>query len=233
MGPRRWHLRRRARGERTRTGRSRAALRAHRALVPRRLSRGVPHRRGSRPPALAGGIRAAGSLREQAHQRGEGCRPLGRFRRPPDGGAPARLRPVGPGPAGDRAALARPSARARSPASDRRRAGAHPVHLGQHGHASGRGDHRRQPGGQRRRDGQGAPPGRRRSRGLVAAAVSRHGPDRRVARARGLRRRLLAALAARVHAAACELDAGGFRGARHPHRRAELRLRAGGAQGLR
>src|SRR5207248_101782 len=79
----------------------------------------------------------------------------------------------------------------------------------------------------------GPAPDARGQGGILAAALPRHGPHRRPPRAARAWRRLLAALAARVHAPSGELDAGGVGRARHPHRGAQLRVRPSRPEGFR
>ena len=58
----------------------------------------------------------------------------------------------------------------------------HPIHLGEHGQSQGRGADARQPDGEHSRLGQGHTDGLDRRGGELVAAVSRHGPDRHLAR---------------------------------------------------
>ena len=234
MGARRGHLCCRPGQERPRARRPGPALRSHGPRLPRWVPRRVVDWRRARSSSFAGRIRAPGCVREPACQRRARRGALGGLRRPPDGGPPARIRPARAEIAGDRAADAGGRRPACSGASRRRRRnGAHPVHLGKYRDAARRGDHRGQPGGQRGRHGQGPAPDARGPGGVLAAALPRHGPHRRPPRAARAWRRLLAALAARVHAPSGELDAGGVGRARHPHRGAQLRVRPSRPEGFR
>src|SRR3990170_139058 len=100
------------------------------------------------------------------------------------------------------------------------------VHVGQHGRAEGRHPHPRQPPGEHPRDGAGGPGALRRRHGQLAAALSRHGVDRRVAGEPVLRRAAGRDVAADVSGAARALAAGHSRLPGHDFGRAQLRLRA-------
>ena len=102
--------------------------------------------------------------------------------------------------------------------------GADPIHVGQHRRSEGRGSEPRQfarqhPGdraGDRRQFG--------RCHGELAAALSRHGPDRRMARRAVLRRPVLCHVAGRLPGAPAELAVGDPSIPRHDFRGAQLRV---------
>jgi len=231
MDPWRRNLRGRPGPQRAAARGSRAAVRPHRPRLPRRVPRGVHDRGRARPSSIARRIRAPDRVRESPGQRGAGRLSFGGLRGSTHRGPPARVGAPRSKAPPDRTALAGAGQRTRRAARSRRRAEPDPVHVGQHGHPPRRGDHGRQLDGQRRGDGKGFAARRRRPRGLLAAAVSRHGADRRAARPGRARSDLLDPLAAGIHAASGELDAGGVGCARDADGRAELRLWAGGPQG--
>ena len=187
--------------------------------VPRRSDRGVRHAPG-RDPAQRGRPRPADVRRGRARRRAPAP-----ARADPDhgrdgAGHPTRLR-------SDVRLRSRPGLRSRL---QRGCAGADPVHVGEHGLAEGRGAVARQPARQHPRLRRGLRDDRRRRRRHVAAAVPRHGPDRRVVRAALPRHADRLDVAAGLPGQAGALARGDLAASRHHHRGAQLRLRPVRAQ---
>ena len=210
--------------------RARADDRPHAADVPRLLRRFLRHpplRRHSRPALSAGAALAA---------RGS---PAPAIRDPRE--LPGRAARDGPRGARCRTAAARLDAHAEEHRVRRRplrrdagraalagQGAGHrpaPVHVRQHGQPEGRDPQSREPPRQHPRDGSRHRRARNRRVRELAAALPRHGPDRRVARHAVPRRSPRRDVADGLPGAARELAARAAPLSRHTRRRTELRLR--------
>jgi hypothetical protein len=200
---------------------------ADRPRLPRLLLRHPAGRRHTRAdlPAGAPGADRGPPQAPRAHPRQRPGR-LHRHRAAGEDGGGAAARP-GAEPGRDRhaagidsrraaAAVSRPGRRHRLPA----------IHLRQHRRPEGRGADARQPAGQPARHGAGLPGQQRGRLRLLAAAVPRHGPDRRLVRLALLRHAAGADVAAGLPRPPGALAAGHLAPPRHPHGGAQLRLRA-------